>query len=89
MSPLESRAWLNLLSPCPPYAVYFLLINSPAWPATLLGRIACLAAASCVHLALFLAGLVWLRSRERGTGPFADERETTGGHFAAPCRARQ
>jgi hypothetical protein len=76
MSPLESRAWLALCSLCPPYIVYFAIqIGSPGWPATMIGRIACLAAAAGAHAAFFLAGLLALRARERGQGLLSDERD--------------
>ena len=77
MSSLESRAWLTLWSMCPPYLLYFALqLAAPAWLTTLLQRIACLAAVACTHAALYIAGLVWLKLRERREdGLSSDERD--------------
>jgi uncharacterized membrane protein len=76
VSPLEDRAWLALWSMCPPYLIYFALqVGSPAWPATMLERIGCLAAASLTHVVIFILGLLWLKRREREQGLFADERD--------------
>jgi uncharacterized membrane protein len=77
MSSLESRAWLALWSLCPPYLVYFAVqLAAPDWLTTMWRRIACLAVAAAVHVAVFAAGAVWLKVRERREeGLFADERD--------------
>ncbi|HEX5184649.1 MAG TPA: hypothetical protein VFW19_16055 [Allosphingosinicella sp.] len=75
---LESRAWLALWSLCPPYAVYFAFrMGFPDRLTTMWERIFCLAAAACVHAALFAAGTMWLRLRRRGEeeGLLSDERD--------------
>ena len=76
MSPLESRAWLQLWGMCPAYAVYFALqVAAPTWLETTLERIACLAAAAGVHALICVTGLLVLMRRERGQGLLADERD--------------
>ncbi len=86
MSPLESRAWLALWSLCPPYAVYFAFqLGFADRLTTMWERIFCLAAAACVHAAVFVAGTAWLAARRRGEeGLFSDERD-----LAIDARATQ
>lgn len=76
MSPLEGRAWLQLLGLCPAYAAYFAVqIGFPGWITTMPQRISCLAAAAGVHAAVFVIGLLVLKRHERGERPLADERD--------------
>jgi nitrate/nitrite transporter NarK len=76
MSPLESRAWLTLWGMCPAYAVYFGIEAAfPAWFTTMTALFVALAAAACTHALVYLAGLFWFKSQERGQGLLADERD--------------
>jgi uncharacterized membrane protein len=86
MSPLENRAWLALWSLCPPYAVYFAFqLGFSNRLTTMWERIFCLAAAACVHAAVFAAGALWLMARRRREdGLLSDERD-----LAIDARATQ
>jgi hypothetical protein len=78
MSPLESRAWLQIWAMGPPYAVYFalqLLRPDLFEHLSLFERLACFAAASLTHAAITLIGMAWLKWKERGEHLFADERD--------------
>lgn len=76
MSPLENRAWLFLWGLCPAYTIYFALqLGAPSWLTTTQERLACLAAAACVHASIYVIGLLVLKGKERGQGLLADERD--------------
>lgn len=76
LSTVEKRAWLTLLSMCPPYLVYFAI--QAAWPGLLpsfMDRIACLAAVALTHAALYIAGMVVMARQDRGVTLHEDERD--------------
>jgi hypothetical protein len=78
MSPLESRAWLQIWAMGLPYAVYFTL--QLTWPdgfdrLPLIPRLACFGAAALTHLAITAVGWIILKRRERGDVPLVDERD--------------
>jgi hypothetical protein len=78
MSPLESRAWLQLWAMGLPYSVYFgLQIARPDLfePLSLIGRLSCFGATALTHAAITLVGVVVLKLRERGEHLLADERD--------------
>lgn len=78
MSPLESRAWLQLWAMGPPYTVYFALqLARPDWfdRLNLLERLACFGATSLTHLAITAVGWLVLKRKERGEHLLADERD--------------
>jgi hypothetical protein len=78
MSPLESRAWLQLWAMGPPYLVYFgLQLARPEWfeRLNLIQRLACFGATALTHAAITLIGLLMLKMRERGEHLLADERD--------------
>jgi uncharacterized membrane protein len=61
---------------CPPYIVYFALqAGAPGLVGGFVRRFAWLAAAACLHAAVYLIGFLVLKSRERGEGLLADERD--------------
>ena len=76
MSPLERRAVLALWGLCPTYLVYFALqIAAPGWFTGLIPRLSGLAAVTLTSAAINIVGLLAFGLRERGQGPFADERD--------------
>jgi hypothetical protein len=78
MSPLESRAWLQLWAMGPPYAIYFgLQIARPDLFENLglIPRLACFGATALTHAAITVIGWLVLKWRERGEHLLADERD--------------
>jgi hypothetical protein len=78
MSPLESRAWLQLWAMGLPYTVYFTLqLARPEWfdRLNLIERLACFGAAALTHLAITAVGRLVLKLRESGEHLLADERD--------------
>jgi len=78
MSSLEKRAWLGLLSMCPPYFVYFMVqASAPDLAHTVLQRFGFLAAIAGFHAIAYIVGLLVIKHGERGDLPFEDERDRT------------
>ena len=78
MSPLESRAWLQLWAMGLPYAVYFTLqVARPEWfdRLSLVERLACFGATALTHLAITAVGWLVLKRREREEHLLSDERD--------------
>ena len=76
MPSFEQRAWLTLVSMCPPYIVYFVIqAGFPGLLTTMRAHIACLTVVATVHALVYVTGLMILRHREQDTDRQADERD--------------